>query len=336
MLKIDKTRIECIERSEDNCYAKFIVEPLERGYGITLGNSIRRCLLSSHPRLTVTSVKIEGVRHKFSKIPGVSEGVMDIICNLKSLELKGYTDEPRVIRLGAQGGGIVRAADITTDSDIEILNPDLKLATLDRGGGLYMEMTVERSSVNLSADKTRTAYDGNEFLFAPILYRVNYEVEATRVGQITGYDKLTLHVWSNGGICPEGASITAARIMNHHLILSRRLNDEVDSVNILVGKEMDVKAEILEMLIEGLNLSSQSSNCLKRRGVNTLEDLTQKTEKDLILIPNFGRKSLEAVEFKLKELGLSLRRARKKEQSGDIIRTKMRASKQIKGLCIYW
>ena len=335
MLKIEKTRIECIERSEDNCYAKFIVEPLERGYGITLGNSIRRCLLSSHPRLTVTSVKIEGVRHKFSKIPGVLEGVMDIICNLKSLKLKGYPYEPRVIRLGAQGGGIVRAADITTDSDIEILNPELKLATLDRCGRLYMEMMVERSIVNLSADKTSTAYDGNAVLFAPI-YRVNYEVEATRVGQITGYDKLTLHVWSNGSMCPEGASITAARIMNHHLSLSRRLTDEVDRVKILAGEKEDVKAEILQMLIEGLNLSSQSSNCLKRRGVNTLEDLTQKTEKELILIPNFGRKSLEEVEFKIKELGLSLRRARKKEQSGDIIHTKMRGSKQIKGLCIYW
>ena len=312
MLKIEETRIECIERSEDNCYAKFIVEPLERGYGITLGNSIRRSLLSSHPRSMVTSVKIEGVRHKFSKIPGVLEGVTDIICNLKSLELKGYTDEPRVIRIGAHGGGIVRAADITTDLDIEILNPDLKLATLDKGGKLYMEMTVERSSVYLYANKTRTASDGNAVFFAPIIYRVNYEVEATRVGQITGYDKLTLHVWSNGSICPEGASITAARIMNHHLILSRRLTDEVDSVKILVGKEEEVKAEILKMLIDSLNLSSQSFNCLKRRGVNTLEDLTQKTERDLILMRNFGRKSLEEVEFKLKELGLSLRRTRKK------------------------
>lgn len=309
-----KTRIECIERSEDNCYAKFIVEPLEKGYGITLGNSIRRTLLSSLPASEVTSVKIEGVLHEFSTIPGVLEGVTDIIRNLKSLELKGYTDEPQVIRLGSQGGGIVRAADIITDSDIEILNPDLKIATLGKDGQLFMEMTVERSPVHVSEDKTKTPEDFNGVIFAPI-YRVNYEVEATRIGQITDYDKLTIDVWSNGSISPEGATITAARIMNNHVRLFMGLSDKLNRVEILVKKEADAKDKLLEMLIEGLNLSVRAYNCLKRTGVNTLEELTQKTEEDMFKMRNLGRKSLNEVEFKLQELGLSFRPAIKRSNS---------------------
>ena len=271
-------------------------------------------MLSSLPTSTVTSVKIEGVHHELSTIPGVLEGVTDIIRNLKSLELRGYTEEPQVIRLGSQGGGIVRAADIITDSDIEILNPDLKIATLGKGGQLFMEMTVERSPVYVAADKTKTPEDFNRVIFAPI-YRVNYEVEATRTGQISDYDKLTINVWSNGSISPEGATITAARIMNNHVRLFMELSDNLNLVEILVKKEAEAKDKLLEMLIEGLHLSVRAYNCLKRTGVNTLEELTQKTEEDMFKMRNLGRKSLKEVELKLQELGLSFRPAIKRSHS---------------------
>jgi len=311
MLEIEKPRIECIERSEDNSYAKFVVEPLERGYGITLGNSLRRILLSSLPGSAVTSVKIEGVLHEFSTIPGVLEDVTDIILNIKSLALKGYTDEPRVIRLESQGGGVVRAADIITDPDIEILNPDLKLATLDNDGRLFMEMTVRRGKGYISADKNKMPDDvigviPIDSIYAPI-YKVNYAVEATRVGQITDYDKLTLEAWSNGSISPEEATSAAAKILSDHLRLFMGLTDKVNSVEILVEKEEDAKDKILEMTIEELDLSVRSYNCLKRAGINSVEELTQKTEEDMIKVRNLGRKSLEEVEFKLRDLGLLFR-----------------------------
>ena len=311
MLEIEKPRIECIERSEDDSYAKFVVEPLERGYGITLGNSLRRILLSSLPGSAVTSVKIEGVLHEFSTIPGVLEDVTDIILNIKSLALKGYTDEPRVIRLEFQGEGVVTAGDIISDSDIEILNEDLKIATLDRDGRLFMEMTVERGRGYVSADKNKKpdhviGVIPIDSIFAPI-YKVNYTVEDTRVGQITDYDKLTLEVWSNGSISPEEATSTAAKILSDHLRLFMGLTDKLNNVEIMVEKEEEAKDKILEMTIEELDLSVRSYNCLKRAGINTVEELTQKSEEDMIKVRNLGRKSLEEVEQKLKELGLLFR-----------------------------
>jgi DNA-directed RNA polymerase subunit alpha len=313
MLEIEKPRIECVERTEDNTYAKFVVEPLERGYGITLGNSLRRILLSSLPGTAVTAVKIEGVLHEFSTVPGVLEDVTDIILNLKNLALKGHTDELRVLRLEAEGEGVVRAGDIITDSDIEILNPDMKIATLDKDGRLFMEMTAERGRGYISADKNKKPDQAIgiipiDSIFAPI-YKVNYTVEDTRVGMVTDYDKLSLEVWSNGSISPEEATSLAAKILSEHLRLFMGLTDKLNNVEIMVEKEEEAKDKILEMTIEELDLSVRSYNCLKRAGINSVEELTQKTEEDMIKVRNLGRKSLEEVEFKLKELGLGFRKA---------------------------
>lgn len=313
MLEIEKPRIECVERSDDNTYAKFVVEPLERGYGITLGNSLRRILLSSLPGSAVTSVKIEGVLHEFATIPGVFEDVTDIILNLKSLALKGHTDELRIMRLEAQGEGVVRAGDIITGPDIEILNPDLKIATLDHDGRLFMEMTVERGRGYVSAEKNKKPEQAIgiipiDSIFAPV-YKVNYTVEDTRVGQITDYDRLTLEVWSNGSISPEEATSLAAKILSEHLRLFMGLTDKLNNVEIMVEKEEEAKNNILLMTIEELDLSVRSYNCLKRAGINTVEELTQKTEEDMIKVRNLGRKSLEEVEQKLHELGLGFRQA---------------------------
>ncbi|ACL18517.1 DNA-directed RNA polymerase subunit alpha [Desulfitobacterium sp. LBE] len=313
MLEIEKPKIECVERTDDNSYAKFVVEPLERGYGITLGNSLRRILLSSLPGTAVTSVKIEGVLHEFSTVPGVLEDVTDIILNLKSLALKGHTDEPKVLRLEAEGEGVIKAGDIITDADIEILNPDLKIATLDKDGRLFMEMTAERGRGYVSADKNKKPDQAIgiipiDSIFAPI-YKVNYTVEDTRVGMVTDYDKLTLEVWSNGSITPEEATSLAAKILSEHLRLFIGLTDKLNNVEIMVEKEEEAKDKILEMTIEDLDLSVRSYNCLKRAGINSVEELTQKTEEDMIKVRNLGRKSLEEVESKLKELGLGFRKA---------------------------
>lgn len=313
MLEIEKPKIECVERTDDNSYAKFVVEPLERGYGITLGNSLRRILLSSLPGTAVTSVKIEGVLHEFSTVPGVLEDVTDIILNLKSLALKGHTDEPKVLRLEAEGEGVIKAGDIITDADIEILNPDLKIATLDKDGRLFMEMTAERGRGYVSADKNKKPDQAIgiipiDSIFAPI-YKVNYTVEDTRVGMVTDYDRLTLEVWSNGSITPEEATSLAAKILSEHLRLFIGLTDKLNNVEIMVEKEEEAKDKILEMTIEDLDLSVRSYNCLKRAGINSVEELTQKTEEDMIKVRNLGRKSLEEVESKLKELGLGFRKA---------------------------
>jgi len=244
-------------------------------------------------------------------IAGVLENVTDIILNLKSLVLRDYTDEPRIICIDSQGEGVVTAGDIICDPDIEILNPDLKIATLEKGGRLFMEMTVERGRGYVSTEKngTRDAVSGVipiDSIFTPI-YKVNYEVGATRVGQITDYDKLILDVWSNGSISPEKATSEAAKILNEHLYIFMELTGELDSVETIVEKEEEYKDKILDMGIEELNLSVRSYNCLKRTGVNTLEQLTQKTEEDMIKMRNLGYKSLEEVKLKLKELGLSFR-----------------------------
>ncbi len=311
MLEIEKPRIECVDRSEDNTYAKFVVEPLERGYGITLGNSLRRILLSSLPGSAVTSVKIEGVLHEFSTISGVLQDVTDIILNIKSLALKSHTDEQRLLRLEKEGEGIVRAGDIFTDPDIEILNPDLEIATLDKDGRLFMEMTVERGRGYVAADKNKKPEHvigviPIDSIFAPV-YKVNYSVEDTRVGQITDYDKLTIEVWSNGSISPEEATSLAAKILSEHLRLFMGLTDKLNNVEIMVEKEEEAKDKVLYMTIEELDLSVRSYNCLKRAGINSVEELTQKTEEDMIKVRNLGRKSLEEVKKKLLDIGISLR-----------------------------
>jgi DNA-directed RNA polymerase subunit alpha len=308
MLQLERPRIECIERSEDNRYAKFVVEPLERGYGITLGNSLKRILLSSLPGSAVTSVKIEGVLCESSTIPGVLEEVTDIILNIKSLALKSYTDEPRVICIESEGEGVVMAADITSDPDIEILNPDLKIATLDKNGRLFMEMSVRRGKGYVSKTTEDTCgFIPIDSIFAPI-YKVNYNVEPTRVGQIIDYDKLTFETWSNGSLSPEEAISIAASMLNDHLSLFMGSSDKPDNVETMTERVEAPQSKSSGMIIEDLKLSVRAYNSLKRTGVNTVEELTRKTAEDMIKMRNLGRKSLEEVEDKLKELGLSFRR----------------------------
>ncbi|MBM7865862.1 DNA-directed RNA polymerase subunit alpha [Heliobacterium gestii] len=313
MLEIEKPKIECVARSDDATYGKFVVEPLERGYGVTLGNSLRRILLTSLFGAAVTSVKIEGVLHEFSTIPGVVEDTTDIILNLKQLAIKMHTEEPRVVRIEFEGEGIVTAEDIIADADVEILNPDQVIATVDKGGRLFMEITVEKSRGYITATKHRKSehvigvipIDAN---FSPVR-KVNYRVEDTRVGQITNYDRLILEVWTNGSLTPEEAISWSAKIMNDYLKLFVGLTENTENVEIMVEKEERPQDKILEMTIEELDLSVRSYNCLKRAGINTVKDLTNKTEEDMIKVRNLGRKSLEEVDAKLAALGLSLRKS---------------------------
>jgi len=311
MLEIERPKIECVDFDEK--YGKFVVEPLERGYGTTLGNSLRRILLSSLPGSAVTSVKIDGVLHEFTNIPGVVEDVTDIILNLKSLAIKLYTDESRVITIEAEGEGPVTAADIKTDADVEILNPDLHIATLSGESELAMEMTVEKGRGYRSADKNKKEGDPIgvipvDSLFNPVI-RVNFAVSDTRVGQITDYDKLTLEVWTDGTIAPDEAISSSAKILNDHLKLFIGLTEEISDEVTMVEKEEETRDKILEMAIEELDLSVRSYNCLKRAGINTVEELTQRTEEDMMKVRNLGKKSLEEVTQKLAELGLSLRKS---------------------------
>ncbi|MDA8442220.1 MAG: DNA-directed RNA polymerase subunit alpha [Peptococcaceae bacterium] len=313
MLEIEKPKIDCVEHNDDNTYGKFVVEPLERGYGITLGNSLRRILLSSLPGAAVSSVKIEGVLHEFSTIPGVMEDTTDIILNLKRLALKMYTDEPRIMRIEAEGPGIITAGDIITDPDIEVLNPELKIATMDNGGRLFAELTVEKGRGYQMADKNKRpdhiiGVIPIDSIFSPV-HKVNYKIQDTRVGQITDYDKLVLEVWTNGSISPEEATSLSAKILNEHLRLFIGLTEKINNVEIMVEKEEESKNRILEMTIEELDLSVRSYNCLKRAGINSVEELVQKTEEDMIKVRNLGRKSLEEVEQKLHELGLSFKKS---------------------------
>lgn len=312
MLEIEKPRIEIVEMSDDNTYGKFVVEPLERGYGITLGNSLRRILLSSLPGAAATSVKIENVLHEFSTIPGVVEDVTDIILNLKSLRLKLYGDDEKILRVEATGEGVVKAGDIIHDADVEILNPDLTIATLAGNGRLFMEITVARGRGYVSAERNKK---GDHIIgvipmdstFTPV-QKANYTVENTRVGQITDYDKLTLEVWTDGSIRPDEATSWSAKILNDHLRLFIGLTESLNDVEIMVEKEEEQKDKIMEMTIEELDLSVRSYNCLKRAGINTVEELTQRNEDDMMKVRNLGKKSLEEVIHKLDELGLSLRK----------------------------
>lgn len=314
MIEIEKPKIEIAEISENARYGRFVWEPLERGYGTTLGNSLRRVLLSSLTGAAVTSVKIDGVLHEFSTIPGVREDVTDIILNLKELCLKTYTDEVKILRLDVQGEAEVTAGDIIADADVEILNPELHLATVDASGTLKMEITVERGRGYVPADKNKKpdhviGIIPVDSIFSPI-QKVNYSVTDTRVGNVTDYDKLTLEVWTDGSIRPEEAVSKAAGIMVAHLKLFQHLAgspvEEENGAGTFAEPQEDSSAKTMEMTIEDLDLSVRSYNCLKRAGINTVAELAQKSEEDMMKVRNLGRKSLEEVKKKLIELGLAL------------------------------
>ncbi|WP_024833121.1 DNA-directed RNA polymerase subunit alpha [Ruminiclostridium josui] len=310
MIEIEKPRIECVSNSDDNTYGKFIVEPLERGYGITLGNSLRRILLSSLPGAAVNSIKIDGVLHEFSTVPGVVEDVTEIILNIKSLSLLIHGEGSKVIYIDANGEGPITAGDIITDQDVEILNPDLHIATLNGDHRFYMEMVISKGRGYVSADKNKQAGQPIGVIPVDSIYtpvkKVNYTVENTRVGQITDYDKLTLEVWTDGSINPDEAISLGAKILSEHLNLFVDLSDQAKHTEIMVEKEETKKEKVLEMTIEELDLSVRSYNCLKRAGINTVEDLTNRTEEDMMKVRNLGRKSLEEVLQKLQALGLYL------------------------------
>ena len=315
MFEFEKPRIEIAEMAQDGTYGRFVVEPLERGYGTTLGNSLRRILLSSLPGSAVSNVKIDGVLHEFSVIPGVKEDVTEIILNLKSLAIKNTSEGPesKVAYIDVEGEGEITARDIKADSDIEILNPDLHIATLsgDANSKLYMEITINKGRGYVGADKNKKEDQPIGMLpvdsiFTPVT-RVNFLVENTRVGQITDYDKLTLEVWTNGTITPDDAVSYGAKLLNEHLALFIDLSENAKNTEILVEKEEGKKEKVLEMSIEELDLSVRSYNCLKRAGINTVEDLACKTEDEMMKVRNLGKKSLEEVLNKLAELGLALR-----------------------------
>ncbi|MDE5415787.1 MULTISPECIES: DNA-directed RNA polymerase subunit alpha [Alkalihalobacterium] len=312
MIEIEKPNIETIEVSEDAKYGKFVVEPLERGYGTTLGNSLRRILLSSLPGAAVTSVQIDGVLHEFSTIEGVVEDVTTIILSLKQLALKIYSDEEKVLEIDTQGEGVITAGDLTHDSDVDVLNPDLHIATLSKGARLHMRLTAKRGRGYVLAEDNKSEDQPIgvipiDSIYTPVS-RVNYQVENTRVGQITNYDKLTLDVWTDGSIRPEEAVSLGAKILTEHLNIFVGLTDQAQNAEIMVEKEEDQKEKVLEMTIEELDLSVRSYNCLKRAGINTVQELTHKTEEDMMKVRNLGRKSLEEVQEKLAELGLGLRK----------------------------
>ena len=313
MLEIEKPRIECVESSEDNTYARFTIEPLERGYGNTLGNSLRRVLLSSLPGAAVTSVKIEGVLHEFSTIPGVVEDTTEIILNLKKLRFKLHQNEPAVLRLEAKNGGQVTGADIiAADADVEVLNPDQIIATLDGNSGFNAEITVSPGRGYASAERNKTEDQpigviAVDSIFSPVK-RVNFQIENTRVGQVTDYDKLTLEVWTDGSTRPDEAISLSAKILMEHLDLFVNLSQVANEIEVMVEKEEDAREKTLEMPIEELDLSVRSYNCLKRAGINYVHELTQKTENDMVKVRNLGKKSLEEVQQKLAQLGLSLRK----------------------------
>ena len=307
----EKPKIEIAEISEDKKYGRFVVEPLERGYGTTLGNSLRRIMLSSLPGAAISQIKIDGVLHEFSTIPGVKEDVTEIIMNIKSLAIKNSSDtnEPKTAYIDFEGEGVVKASDIQVDSDIEIMNPDQVIATLS-GGKLYMELTITKGRGYISADKNKSAelpigVIAVDSIYTPV-ERVNVTVQNTRVGQITDYDKLTLDVHTNGTLVPDEAVSLAAKVLNEHLKLFIDLSEVAQVAEVMIDKEDDNTQAVLEMSIDELELSVRSYNCLKRAGINTVEELTNKTSEDMMKVRNLGRKSLEEVLAKLKELGLQL------------------------------
>ena len=314
MFEFEKPRIEIAEISDDNKYGKFVVEPLERGYGITLGNSLRRIMLSSLPGTAVSQVKIKGVLHEFSSLPGVKEDVTEIVMNIKDLCIKNNstTNEPKVAYIDASGDKVVTAGDIQVDADLEILNPDLVIANLSGPEAkLEMELLITNGRGYVGSDKNKGLDSSIDAIAVDSIYtpveRVNLTVQNTRVGQVTDYDKLTLDVFTNGTLAPDEAVSLAAKVLSEHLNLFIDLSENAKSVDVMVEKEDDQKEKVLEMSIDELELSVRSYNCLKRAGINTVEELTNKTPDDMMKVRNLGRKSLEEVLAKLKELGLSLR-----------------------------
>ena len=315
MFDFEKPNIEIAEISEDKKYGRFVVEPLERGYGTTLGNSLRRIMLSSLPGAAVSQVKIEGVLHEFSSIPGVKEDVTEIIMNIKNLAIRNNStsDDPKIAYIEFEGEGVVKAGDIQVDSDIEIMNPDLVIANLNGGADsrLYMELTITKGRGYISSDKNKTedtpiGVIAVDSIYTPI-ERVNLKVENTRVGPITDYDKLTLDVYTNGTIQPEEAVSLAAKVLSEHLSLFVDLSERGIEADVMAEKPNDPKGKVMDMNIDELELSVRSYNCLKRAGINTVEELCNKTADDMMKVRNLGRKSLEEVLAKLNELGLQLR-----------------------------
>lgn len=314
MIEIEKPRIETEELTEDGKHGRFVVEPLERGFGNTLGNSLRRVLLSSLEGCAVTSIKIDGVLHEFSTIPGVKEDVTEIVLNMKSVVAKLYETSPKVVEISAQGPCVVTAGDIKCDSEVEILNPEQHIATLGEDAKLNMEITIDKGRGYIPAERNKLISGNNvigvlpiDSIYTPVL-KVNYTVDNTRVGQITDYDKLTLDVWTNGVINAQEAVSLAAKVLTEHLNLFVNLSDKVSSAEVMVEKDDKGKEKILEMTIEDLDLSVRSFNCLKRAGINTVEDLINKSEEDMMKVRNLGRKSLEEVIQKLNSLGFSLQK----------------------------
>lgn len=313
MIEMEKPNIECVEMSDDGRYGKFVVSPLERGYGTTLGNSLRRILLSSLPGAAATSIKIEGVQHEFSTVPGVTEDVTELILNIKKLALKIHGDLPKTVYIEAKGAQEITAGDIKRDDDVEIFIQDLHIATLNDDANLYIEITLSKGRGYVSADKNKQAMQPVigvipvDSIYTPVT-KVNYTVENTRVGQYTDREQLAVELWTNGTIKPDEAVSLAAKIMNDLLSLFVDLSDDAKNTEIIVEKEENKKEKVLEMTIEELDLSVRSYNCLKRAGINTVEDLTNKSEEDMMKVRNLGRKSLEEVINKLNGLGLYLKK----------------------------
>ncbi len=308
MIEFEKPNIECLEVDDVNNYAKFVCEPLERGYGVTIGNSLRRILLSSLPGCSITSVKIDGVLHEFSTIPNVVEDVPEIIVNLKNVRLRSTDNEEKVLRIDIKGEGEVKAEDIITDGTVEILNPDLHIATVSKGGSLKIEMTADRGRGYNSAEKNKKPNQDISVLPIDSIYtpvkKVNYQVENTRVGQMVDYDKLVIEVWTDGSLKAHEALSLAAKVMTGHLELFIDLSEATKNTQVMIEKEEDKKEKVLEMSIEELELSVRSFNCLKRAGISTVEDLTSKSETDMLKVRNLGKKSFDEVTAKLHSLGL--------------------------------
>ena len=310
MIEIEKPRIECMETPEDPSYGKYVIEPLERGYGTTLGNSLRRVLLSSLPGTAATSIRINGVQHEFSTIPGVKEDVTEIVLNVKGIIVNLLTDGPKTVVIEAAGEGEITAGDIKPDADVEILNPEKHIATLGPDGALHMEITLDKGRGYVPADKNKSAQQiiGTipvDSIYAPVL-KVNYAVENTRVGNQTDFDKLTIEVWTDNTISARDALSLGAKILCDHFTLFTDLSDSIGTRSTVVEKEVKRPDTVMKMTIEELDLSVRSFNCLKRANINTVEDLTNKTQEEMIKVRNLGRKSLEEVEHKLAMMGLSL------------------------------
>lgn len=308
MIEFEKPKIECLKLDNDNMYAKFVCEPLERGYGITLGNSLRRILLSSLPGAAITSMKVDGVQHEFTTIPGIVEDVVEIILNLKQVRLKIFDNEEKSLRIDVDKEGEILAGDIVGDANVEVLNPDLHIATVAKGGSLHMELTANRGRGYNPSVKNKTPNQpigviAIDSIYTPVK-KVNFYVENTRVGQITDYDKLTIELWTDGSLTPDDALSLAAKVMNEHLALFIDLSEATKNTEVMIEKEESKKEKVLETTIEELDLSVRSYNCLKRAGITNVEDLTNKTEEEMMKVRNLGRKSLEEVTNKLHSLGL--------------------------------